>query len=97
VPLVAYADAGPRRDASSDARADGGHELVVTCMTPHDDDDGDKEKSSDTNEDDCPKTWEGRNFDERATDRHRRSGGDEANVCCYRRGRVTSRPPVDEE
>jgi hypothetical protein len=104
VPLVAYADAAPRPDASV-ARADGGHDAVIVCVAKPGDDDKDKDKTKDndtddtaTNDEGCPTKHDGRNYDERVTARHRKNA-DESEVCCYRRGRVvpsrTSTPDDD--
>jgi hypothetical protein len=64
---------------------DGGRGSIVVCIPeladPSEDDKVSTEYTS------CLLTHEGRSFDTRATERHRKKD-DESQVCCYRRGRV---------
>jgi hypothetical protein len=103
VPMSAYAttDASTKTDgaiADNDARAD----PMVLCISKEtdgksDDDKGDDGKTDEeTNSDNCANTYRGRAYDEKATARHR-AKGDDSTVCCYRKGHVPRRTPVEVE
>jgi hypothetical protein len=80
VPQSAYAapDAATK-NASPLATADAGPDPVVLCVSHQD--------SDDEQQSECPDEYQGRHYDEKTTTRHR-SRGDDATVCCYRKGRV---------
>ncbi len=95
VPLSAYGAAAPKTDAGVVAKNDAGHELVVMCIPKPEEksDDDTDDKSQD--DDECPKTHAGRNYDPRATERHRKNP-DESSVCCYRHGRVAPKDTTED-
>jgi hypothetical protein len=92
VPLSAYADAAPKTDAGAVAKNDAGHELVVMCIPKPEEKSDDDTDDKAQDDDDCPKTHADRNYDPRATERHRKNP-DEGSVCCYRHGRVAPKEP----
>lgn len=74
VPQADYAapDAGGRDGAAEAPDASRGP--LVVCID-----------ASDSGDDDCAPSYQGRAYDERVTNRHHNS--DESAACCYRRGR----------
>lgn len=91
VPLSAYAavDASAKSDAGGVASARDGGDPVVLCVPKPE-----KQEGDESSDDDCPSEYQGRNYDEKATTRHR-AKDDESDVCCYRKGRVPRR--VEQE
>ena len=90
VPLSAYtaADAGAKGDGGVASARDGGDPVVLCIPKPE------KQEGDESSDEDCASEYHGRNYDEKATTRHR-AKDDESNVCCYRKGRVSRR--VDQE
>ncbi len=92
VPQSAYAVAdGGKPDVVAVAKADAGANPLVLCITRPE---GESKDDDDESSDDCPKEYQGRHYDEKATARHR-SKGDDPNACCYRRGRAGEGKRVD--
>ncbi len=66
---------------------DAGSLPLIVCI-PELEEPGEEDKVA-TDYTSCPLEHEGRNFDSKATERHRKKD-DESAVCCYRRGVVSS-------
>ncbi len=94
VPQSAYAAVDGGKPDVAVATVEAGANPVVLCITRPEGETNDDDESSD----DCPKEYQGRQYDEKATARHR-SKGDDPNACCYRRGRASEgkRIILDEE
>lgn len=90
VPLSAYAspDASAKDEGGEASKPDGGDPVVLCIQKPE------KQEGDESSDEDCPSEYHGRNYDEKATTRHR-AKDDESNVCCYRKGRVPRR--VEQE
>ena len=91
VPASAYADASAKGEGGVISGRDGGGDPVVLCVPKPE-----KKDDDESSDDDCPAEYQGRNYDEKATTRHR-AKDDESNVCCYRKGRVPRRVEPEGE
>jgi hypothetical protein len=94
VPQTAYvsSDASAARDGGP-LVGDAGRGPIVVCI-PELTDPGEDDKVA-TEFANCLLHHEGRSFDSRATERHRKKD-DESQVCCYRRGHVPEVPDEGE-